>query len=258
MAAPKNNSSVVTLRAKKTVATPPLILGFASLVEPDNYDPEKPTLKLNGHLTPEAITAFKSFMEEKVLTEAAIGKLRDNMRKETTLGDAKIDRVPVISAEDWLAAKLKDPKEGSRQQLPHLVIANRATYKARQDGELVEKKRVLGCWDGNNRKLDLRKLRLGMDSVIEAVVYGNLYFSKLDNRISPSLKLVGVKVLTLKRWGGGAAPPEQDEEAIREVLGEEFKMDDLAAYAAGSDAAVEEEPEDGADLTPEEQAKDLF
>lgn len=242
----KSNSSVITVRPKSTAALAPGTLGFASLVTPDEYDPEKPTFKLNYHLSPEGIDALKDDIREKVYTEEALEKLREECAANG------IRSVPdPQDPEAWLAAKLKEPKEQAKIQLPHLVISNRATY--RKGGETVQ--REIACWDARNNKLNLKKLRLGMGSIIQPIVWPNLFFSKLIGVPQPSLKLVGVRVLQLQRWGnGGAAPADTDEEAIKEVLGEEFAYDDLAAFAAGS-GDDEEEHEAPA---PEEEADRLF
>ena len=246
MAAPQKNSSVITVRAKKTIALAPATLGFASIVVPDNYDPEKPTFKLNYHLSPEAIIQLQQDIVEKVYTKEGLEKLTAECLAN---GIKKVP--PPQDAADWLESKLKEPKEGSKLQVPHIIIANRATYRGR-DGEPVE--RTIACWDAHNRKLDLKRLKLGMGSVIQAVVYPNLFFSKLIGFPQPSLKLVGVRVLKLERFGGGAAPADTDEEAIKEVLGENFTYDDLGAYGMGAEGAEGEEH----DLTPEDQAKSLF
>lgn len=247
MAAPqkKSNSSVITVRAKKTIALAPATLGFASIVEPDTYDPDKPTFKLNYHLSPEGISALIEDIAEKVYTPEALEKLRAECEAN---GIKKVPGPQDPSA--WLEAKLKEPKEAAKIQLPHLVISNRATY--RKNGEEVA--REIACWDAKNKKLNLRRLKLGMGSVIQAVVYPNLFFSKIIGVPQPSLKLVGVRVLKLERFGGGAAPADTDEEAIKEVLGDNFAYDDLAAYAEGG----AEDHEEDHDLTPEDQAKSLF
>lgn len=247
----KGNSSVVTVRATKTIALPPGTLGYASIVTPDEYDPEKPTFKLNYHLTPLAIDALIEDITTKVYTEAALEKLRE----EGEANGIKAMADPQ-DAKAWLSAKLKEPKEKARITLPHIVVSNKATYKDRS-GEI--KTREIACWDANNKKLNLKRLKLGMGSIIEPVVYPNLFFSKLIGFPQPSLKLVGVRVLKLERFGGGAAPADTDEEAIKEVLGENFVYDDLAAYASGGEGDhAEEDHADDADLTPEEKAKSLF
>jgi hypothetical protein len=249
MAAPKkSNSSVVTARAKKTIALPPGTLGFASITEPDNYDPEKPTLKMNYHLTPEAIAALIEDIKTKVYTEANLAKLAE----EGVANGIKSMPAPQ-DAKAWLEAKLKEPKESARIQLPYIILSNKAFYKNRS-GELVA--REIACWDAKNAKLNLKRLRLGMGSILEPVVNGNLFFSKLIGFPQPSLKLVGVRVLKLERFGGGAAPADTDEDAIKEVLGEAFEYDDLDAYAAGAHDDAPEAGDDGA--SPEDQAKNLF
>lgn len=245
--AQKSNSSVVTVRPKGTIALPPGTLGFASLVTPDEYDPEKPTFKLNYHLSPEGIPALRDDIAEKVYTEASMEKLRE----ECALNG--ISKVPEPQdPEAWLAGKLKEPKETAKLQLPHIVISNRATYK--KNGETVQ--REIACWDMVGNKLNLKKLRLGMGSLIQPVVFGNLFFSKLIGIPQPSLKLVGIKVLKLERWGGGAAPPETDEEAIKEVLGENFAYDNLSQFASGAGDADEEHGDE--DLSPDQEASRLF
>lgn len=244
MATPKkkSNSSVVTVKASKSISLPAGPLGFSSLVDPDTYDPDKPTFKLNLHLSPEAIQQFHQIIAEKVYTDASLAKLREEAEENG------IKWKEPQSAEDWLAAKLKDPRPNDQAQLPFLIVANKANYKNRE-GDIVQRK--MACWDGNNRKLDLKKLRLGRGSIIQPVVYPNLFISKLIGFPQPSLKLIGVKVLKLERFGGGGSQEvETDESAIKEVLGDAFEMDDLAAFAAGGDDHEEDDapaPSDEAD-----------
>lgn len=245
MAAPKKNSAVVTVRAKKTIALPPCTLGFASLADPDTYDPEKPVFKANAHFTPEGIDALKDTIAEKVYTADTIKKLRE----EAEANGFKISKDPQDPA-DWLEAKLKEPKETSKIQLPHLVISNAAQFMRR--GEVV--KREISCWDHSNGVLDLKKLKLGMGSLVQLIVFPNLFFSKIIGVPQPSLKLVGVRVLQLKRFGGSMAPADTDDEAIKEVLGETFEYDDLSAYMQGAAGHPEEEPQ----VDPDDLAKGMF
>lgn len=253
MAAPKKNSSVVTVRARETIALPPMTLGFASLVKPDEYDPEKPTFKMNGHLNPEAIEALEETIRTRVYTEAAIEKLREEC-KENGISKMK----DPMDAREWIEAKLKEPKEKAKIQLPHLVISNRATYK--RNGETVQ--RVIGCWSGNNKKLNLAKLRLGAGSLVQAIVYPNLFYSKIIGVPQPSLKLVGVRVLKLEQWGGQRAPEEADDEEIAQVLGDDFEYDDLDSFAADSrpdpEDVDDDDHEEGDPTPPSEKAKGMF
>lgn len=235
MATPKkkSNSSVVTVKASKSIALPAGPLGFSSLVEPDTYDPEKPTLKLNLHLSPEAIQQFHETIAQKVYTKEALAQLKLEAEENG------IKWKDPQSAEDWLAAKLKDARDSDQSKFPFIIIANKANYKNRE-GDIVQRK--VSAWDGNNRKLDLKKLRMARGSIIQPVVYPNLFISKLIGFPQPSLKLIGVKVLKLERFGtGGSQEAETDEDAIKEVLGDAFEMDDLAAFAAGDDHEEEAE-----------------
>lgn len=251
-AAKRKNSSVATYRAKGTIALAPGELGFSSLVDPDTYDPDKPTLKLNLHLSPEAIEQTKEIIRDRVYSEKALAKFIEDAAEE----GLKIKAEP-FSAEEWLEAKLKEARPSDKCKYPFLVVSNRATYKKRnqETGELEEISRKLAAWDGRNTKLNLPRLRLGRGSIIQPIVHPNLYASKLEGLVAkPSLKLVGVKVLKLVAWGNRDEEVETDEEAIKEVLGEEFAFQDLAAYALGA-GHDDEDPEP--DL-PEDEADRLF
>lgn len=252
MAAPaKKNSAVVSYKAKRSIALPPMTLGFASLVTPDTYEEDKPLFKMNGHLTPESMESIKDTIREKVYTEDAVAKMLE-MAKE---GGMKL-KDPMDPSE-WLEGKLKEPKENARIQLPHLVLSVPANYKDKQ-GEI--QRREIACWDGAKKKLNLKRLKLGMGSIVAPVVYPNLFASKLmGGIIQPSLKLVGLYVLKLERFGGSAAPADTDEEAIKEVLGEAFQYEDLSAYmGAGDEEGDDQSPDHPEDQSPEDIAKGMF
>lgn len=227
MAKPKN-SSVIVQRRRDSTALPPCILGFSSLIEPDTYDPDKPMFKIDAHYNPNGIAQLVACIQSQCI-EPNLAKLREEMADNSAL--KSLAGKDAITAEEWVGQKLKDPKEKSRIQLPKLTIAVRATYKDRS-GET--RQRDIGCWDGHNVVLDLKSLKLGSGSVIQPIVHANLFCSKTVNggAPSPKLDLVGVRVLKLVRFGGARPPQETDEDAIREVLGEEFSMDeDLSAFA---------------------------
>jgi len=253
--AKKKNSSVVTVRENKTIGLPVGPLGYSSLIEPDTYDPEKPTLKLNWHLSPEAITQMADLIREKVYTASNLAKLKEEAIANGFKASSWKD--PQDPAE-WLEGKLKDPRERDVVQLPYITVSNRATFKKREGGELVTVDRKLGCWDAKNNKLDLPKLRIARGSLISPVVNPNLFISKVIGFAQPSLKLVGIKVFKLERFGGGGSQSQEaetDEEAIRDVLGEGFQFEDLAAFAMGAHDDDEEEDEAAA---PADEAARLF
>lgn len=238
MAKPPKNSSVIVQRRRDSVALPPCTLGFASLVEPDTYDPDKPMFKLDAHYTPAGIEALKLCIQKECI-DANLDKLREEM--EGNPGLKAFAKAEPQSPEAWLAGKLKEPKEKSKIQLPKIVIAVKADYKDRAGDT---KRRSVGVWDRHNKALDLKALKLGMGSIIQPIVNPNLFFSKLIGFPQPHLSLVGVRIHKLERFGGARPPQETDEDDIREVLGEAFVADDdLSAFAAGGASLPGADPE---------------
>lgn len=261
MAAPQKKpatTAVIVIRPSNTIALPPGPLGFNNLLEPESFADGPLKFKLNHHLSPEAIDATVETLQANAYSASNLKKLQEEF-VEKKVKDAPEPR----DVREWLSGLLREPKEGAADwaRFPHITIGTQAEYKDRKSGEI--KLRSIACWDAKNKKLDLKKLRLGRGSIIQPVIYANLFYAgpktiqgvSIPATVCPSLRLVGVRVLKLERWGGsGAQAAEADEEAIKGVLGQDFAYDDLAAYAEG---AVEED-HDGQDLTPEDQAKTLF
>lgn len=228
MAKPAKNSSVIVQRRRDSVALPPCTLGFSSLAEPDTYEPDKPMFKLDACYNPAGIEALKAIIQKECI-DANLGKLREEM--EANPGLKAFVKAEPQSPEAWLAGKLKEPKENAKVQLPKLVIACKAERKGR-DGQPYTV--AIGCWDMHNQALDIKALKLGMQSIVQPIVNPNLFFSKLIGFPQPNLSLVGVRIIKLVRFGGARPPQETDEDAIREVLGEAFVVDDdLSAFAVG-------------------------
>lgn len=217
-AKPKN-AAVALVRSKKTIALPPCQLGFCSLVTPDGFDPDKPAFKANFHYADAAWPLLVEAVQKNCL-DANLAKLQK---------DAGFDLKDAISAEEWVSDKKKAPKEKSKIQLPYIVVMTKADYRDR-DGNTV--RREIVAWDRHNNVLDLKALRLGMESIVEPIVHANLFASKALRSVpTPSLQLVGLRILKLVQFGGQSAPAETDEDAIREALGDDFLMDDdLSAY----------------------------
>lgn len=243
MATKKKSSSVIVARAKKTIALPPCTLGFCHLETPDDYDPDKPQYKMNAHYDPKGIQAFIDMVGAKVLSEAALEKLAEEM----VAGGAGKAKKPPVTAQDFVEDKLKEPKDKAKIQLPHIILGNAAFYM--KQGERTQ--RQISVWDAKNNVLDLKSLKLGMGSIVQPIVYPNLYYSKLNGFAAPSLKLVGVRVLKLVKYGGQQAPSDTDDEAIRDVMGDGFEYDDLSSFAEGAGDAS---PPAGDDVDP----KDMF
>jgi hypothetical protein len=255
MAQKPKNSSVITVRRRDSVALPPATLGFASLTEPDTYDPDKPMFKLDACYNPAGIDALRTLVQKECV-EHNLDKLRAEMAENSAL-KTLVGKEP-INVSDWLEGKLKAPKDNAKVPLPKMVIACRAVRKGRDGKEYTV---AVGCWDAHNSPLDLKALKLGMGSIIQPIVNANLYVSKTVNggRPSPKLDLVGVRVLKLVRFGGARPPQETDEDAIRDVLGEEFQLDeDLSAFAAGATPLPGADPASPVPPSDEDVARSAF
>lgn len=262
MAAPQKKpatTAVIVVRSSNTIALPPGTLGFNNLLEPEAFADGPLKFKLNYHMTPEAIEGLVENLKANAYSERNLEKLHEEF------GEKKIANPPEPrEVADWVSGLLREPKEGASDwaRMPHITIGTQAEYKDWKSGEV--KLRSIACWDAKNKKLDLKRLKLGRGSIIQPVVYANLFYAgaksiqgvAIPATICPSLRLVGVRVLKLERWGGSdSQAAEADEDAIKDVLGDNFAYDDLAAYAEG---AAGDDHEGDHDLTPEDQAKSLF
>lgn len=250
MAAPKSTKkdpSVLVARAKKTFALPPAVLGFSALVNPTSYEEGPLTYSGNFHFNGLSLQALTDLIEEK-----ALGDMLKELEKEAATAEVSLAGVAPTSAKSWLEGKLKEPKPGSKQTDPFLKITTKAEGKTKT-GEVYTKK--IPAFDAKNQPLDLTKLRLGADSVVQPIVYINLSYRRIDipgqksiKIIAPSLQLAGIRILKLVQWGGSGAnaAPEMDEAELARILGDDFDLDeDLSAYAKGSDdAAASEKPLD--------------
>ncbi len=260
MAAPaRKSSSIITYRAKNTIALPPMTLGYSNLIDPETFDPEKPKLTMNGHLTPGAIAGLKVDIAEEVYTEAALEALYKDCEENNVKLPTRDPKDPEAVLEAWL----KEPKPGFPIQLPYIKLGNNLNYFKWKDGEKTLQTRAIAAWNHENKKLNLKKLMLGRGSVVEPIVYGNLFFSKVIGVIQPSLKLVGIRVIELvqfQRGGNGAPQGEADDAAIREVMGRDIQASDLSAFMGDDEPEelAEDHDEQGAPKSPAERAKGMF
>jgi hypothetical protein len=231
MPAAKKSSGVVAVRSKKLFITPPGPLGFHNLIEPDDaFDALKFNAKI--HFREEAQERLISLMESQV-----IGPLWDNLmeeleaakRAEPKGGWQKPD------ARDWVEGHLKEPSEKSRVQLPSIQFANDAEYRDK-DGKTQRK--TMKAYDAKGGILSLPSLKLGMGSVVQAVLIPGLFAcAPLINRgqPTPSFKLQGVRVIQLVQYGaGGGGLGEIDDEDLS-MLGDDVEVQDLGSYAKVAD-----------------------
>jgi len=241
--AKKGSSSIVTLRVSQSVALPPARLGFSALVKADEFEEGKPRLSANFHYSPEGIAALAEVLSEKVLTGDRIEELAKMVEENGGTGFPA-----ALTAEEWLERMLREPRESRNPdipQLPYLKLSIPQNYVRtnRDTGAKETKKRTISAWDPNNKKLKLAALRLGAGSVIEPIVYPNLFFvaankaTRAPALVAPSLRLIGIRVLELKQFSGGgnSAPGASDDETIAKVLGKDFHYSDLSAFVGEDD-----------------------
>lgn len=264
MAETQKVSAVLTARAAKSISLPPCELGWADLITPKAFEKDAPKLgegapkfMIDCHYSPLGLEALAL----KLL--AVIAAQLPALKKAAALNgpvDPKTGEIKgtilkdPISAEDWLEAQLKTPKTAAKIQLPFIKLRAPGYRKGKRDpdgsfGDPILN--LMGCWDPDNQPLDLSKLRLSAGSVIQPIVYPNLFASKPAMWIpQPSLKLVGVRVLKVVSFGGRGgpqAPDDADDEAIKKVLGADFDIhQDLSQYAVGADD-VPDVPDHGDD-----------
>lgn len=222
MAGQPKKGAILVARSKTTIALPPCTLGFASLTTPDTFDEDKPQFRLNAHFTPVGLEELADIIAKKCIAGNLPALKKEAAALDVTLGKSQ-------TATEWLESKLKQPKDEARIQLPFMAIATKATGKTKT-GEPYTK--TIKAWDAHNNALNLEELRLGMGSIVQAIVYPNLVYRKVDGYARPSFQLVGVRVLKLVQWGGsGPQPGEVSDEEMQRVLGQDFAADDLSAFA---------------------------
>lgn len=201
------------------MATPAGILGFSSLLVPDQYqEGDKPKFKARLHLTPASIDRLESLVLENCM--GLFEKLCEDMEGQKA--------PPKVDLHGWLQDKFKEPREGDRVQLPVIQIARDAHYKNKK-GEEVQAR--VKAWDKNNQLLDLKTLRLGMGSTVQIIVTPGLFcsaFSKM--KAAPSLRLEGIRVLKLEQYGAGGPQVGDLTEEDLAGLEADFEPDNLSQY----------------------------
>lgn len=243
-------SAVLTARAKASIALPPSEMGWADLISPKGFEADAPKLgegavrySLDCHFTPAGLEALSA----KVLKDCLEAQLEE-LTKAAAAQKTKLK--PPISIEEWLEGKLKQPKPKARIQTPFIKVTAPGYRKDRNGGDPILN--VMGCWGPLPEQvpLSLPKLRLSAGSVVQAIVFPNLFASKAAMWIpQPALKLVGIRVLKPVSFGGSRGPQasqDGDDEAIKAVMGADFDIHgtDLSAYAAGGDDAPPVEDHD--------------
>lgn len=247
--APDNAGSVLVVRSRDLIKSPPGLLGFSHLLTPDEAF-GKSEFKANVHFTEPAIA---SLLEK--INEGYWSLISDLMAQAT---EKKVEKkVKVLSKADLLATfreKFKDPKEGDLIQQPHLIFSCNSSYRDK-DGN--EQPITVKAFDNHGAPIDLKQARLGRESVVMAmftlgVWCGSSPFSKWV--ALPTLRFTGLQVLKLKQFGGNGGQAAVGEVSAADLafLDDSFSADDLSMFtkpAEGSKGKAKE-------ATPEEDMDD--
>lgn len=220
-----DTKAIVTIRSKQAIYFPPAEKGFDDLMKPNEYKGER-HFNLNGHFSAEALALIPAIVQKQ-----CYDLLLDKLHAEIEEGGGR--KKPPLDPSEWLEGKLKQPTRKAEPKLPFIKFSREAETKT---GKPI----VMGCWGPDGQVLDLGKLRMAMGSIIQPALFLNLWASKANSWVpQPSVKLVGVKVLKLVQFqGSGAARPQDDDEAIKAVLGASFEGGDLSAFVLGETAPV--------------------
>lgn len=238
MAQQKGPTGVVVSRMKDFFYAPPGVLGYSNLVEPDTaFDECK--FKANVHYSPEAIDAFGRWLDKNV-----IDPLWPTFEKEAReAGKWPAKGLAKPSGADWVEEHLKDPKENWKVQTPYLAFNNDAEFKDRKTGQLVRK--TMKAWGADGSLKDLKAMKVGMGSIVKAVLQAGIWISPMQKVPSLSFKLQGVQVLKLESYGaaGNQSANEVSDEDL--ALMGDVAVDDLAGFGAPSRAEAPDGAEDG-------------
>lgn len=225
------SGGVVAVRSKQAFVTPPGLLGFSNLIEPDDaFDSLK--FKANAHFTPEAEAALAKRIEEELsglwpdfLKECA----KPNQAGQPTKPEPKGGwQRPDPAA--WIEEHLKEPKEASRIQQPYIIFANDAEYRDKKTGQMTRK--TMRAYDAHGAMVDLAKMKVGMGSTVQCILTAGLFVSPLVKQPTFSFKLQGIRVIKLVQFGAGGGGLGQLDEEDMALLGDDsMEMDDLSAYA---------------------------
>lgn len=241
--APAGNKSYWEYRPKGIMFLPACTLGFSSLITPDVYE-GKSTFKLNAHFTQTQAEALADKLQAEIVDPGY------KAIKDEALAAIKA-KYPAalltkVSAADWLEGAMKEPKEKSRIQLPFLNIKCNSHVKNRQD-ELIPQ--TVKAWDAKGKLLDLPSLHLGMGSIVSVGVSAAYWHGTLNVETegpkkkpvkwfaTPTLRLVGVRVLKLEQFGGDSSVGEVSPDDMVGVE-EGFEAEDLAAFARSDSKPV--------------------
>lgn len=224
----KQKQPIVRLAGK--FITPPGIMGFANLTEPDvAFNTSK--FKINWHPTDDQATALADKIDAHVVDPLWEKFLKDADEKKAKAPSKGFIRPLGM---DWVEEHTKDAREGSKIELPYIVFNVGSDYNDR-DG--VAHRRTIMATDMGGNPVDLKTARVGMGSVIQVLTSASIWASALSKgQAALSFKLIGIRILKLEQYGGGGKMEEVSAEDLA-LLGEGFQADDLSGYVSAKKAS---------------------
>lgn len=210
-------------RSKKVAVLPPGKLSFSALLKPDDKFGDA-QFYVNVEMDEHALDKLADQLKAEL--DAAYPKFKEQFYNGAAKGTRPEDCPPMVALSSWLEDQVKQPSD--EKYLPFVKFKVKAEGKDKE-GETFQRAMVI--WDLKNNKLDLAKLRMGRGSIIQVVVKVGLFMTALVKVPTPTLQLVGVRVLKLVQFGGAANLDDVDPTDV-----EGLELDtDLSAFAAGSD-----------------------
>ncbi len=223
-AATKSTSAgLVAVRSREMFFSAPGVMGFENLLKPDDAF-DKLSFKVQLHHN-EAQQELLGRQIQKYVIDA--NKARFLAECEESGKAAPKGGWVFPEGAEWVANHMKDPTERSRTQLPSISWRNDAEFRDKKTGEMTLK--VMRAYDAANTLLDLKALKLGMGSIIQAGLIGGMFVSPLVKQPELSFKLQGVRVLRLVSYGAGQG---HLAEVSDEDMAEGFSAESLGSYAA--------------------------
>lgn len=241
----------LTARSREVLKGPPGVLGYAHLITPDEAFGQI-KFKANIHYSEKPLAALLEMVNE------AYWALVPDLQAQA---DEQKKKVKVLSKADLFGLfqeeKLKHPNEAAKIQEPYLIFDTNASFKDK-NGE--EQAITIKAFDPHGAPVDLKALKLGMESIVKPVFQVSVWAGPLSKgTILPKLRLVGLQVLKVKQFAGngGMSSVGEVKDSDLAFLEDNFTPDDLSLFttkpadAKGkSKAAAEPEGDDLDDEIP--------
>lgn len=257
--APDTASSVLVVRSRDLIKSPPGLLGFSHLLVPDEAF-GKSEFKANVHFTVQAQNALFTKINEAYwdlipeLLDMAVEKEVAGKKKTAEEHKAKVKVLSKVDLFELCRGKLKAPTEEATIQQPHFIFSCNSHFRDK-DGN--EQPVTVKAYDPHGAPLDLKTARLGRESVVMAmftlgVWCGSSPFSQWVAK--PTLRFQGLQVLKLKQFGGQGSGQMVGEVSASDLafLEDSFQVEDLSMFTKPADPKGDKAPKTAGDEMDDE------